>query len=62
MIGLGSIKGKKKLVLYRSVGNYLVSKDGRKVYIYEKGVLYDTDRYGKKTTSNRMSKLDLIIK
>ena len=59
---IGAISGKKKFVLYKLFDNYLVTKDRKKVYIYEKGVLYDTDGYGKKTTSHRMSKIDLIVK
>ena len=60
---LGAIKdGKKTITLYRGVGNYLFSKDGNQVYIYEKGVLYDTDDKFKKSTSYRMSKINLVIK
>jgi hypothetical protein len=59
---LGAISKKKKMVLYKSFGKYLKSKNGNEVYIYDKGVLYDTDKFGKKTTSYRMSKIDLIIK
>lgn len=60
---LGSINSKKKkMVLYKSFNNYLTSRNGKDVYIYEKGILYDTDMFGKKTTSHRMSKIDLIIK
>ena len=64
VIGLGAIRkdGKKKMVLYKVFDDVLTSKDGKEVYIYEKGVLYDTDRYGNKTTSHRMSKIDLVIK
>lgn len=60
---LGAIKSdRKRMTLYKSFGNYLRSKNGNKVYVYEKGVLYDTDKFGKKTTSYRMSKIDLVIK
>jgi hypothetical protein len=59
---IGAVKKPKKLTLYKMFDNYLRSKDGSDVYIYEKGILYDTDRYGKKTTSYRMSKIDLVVK
>jgi hypothetical protein len=60
---LGAVKSsKRKMTLYRSIGDYVTSRDMSKVYIYKNGVLYDTDRFGKKTTSYRMSKIDLKIK
>jgi len=61
---LGAINdGKKTMTLYKSVGNYLRSKDGNKIYLYEKGVLYNTDDVNfKKTTALRMSKINLVIK
>jgi hypothetical protein len=60
---LGSVKsGKKTMTLYKMWDKYLRSKNGENIYIYDKGILYDTDEYGKKTTSHRMSKIDLIIK
>jgi hypothetical protein len=59
---LGAIEKKKKMVLYKTIDKYLKSKNGNDLYIYDKGVLYDTDMFGKKGTSYRMSKIDLIIK
>ena len=60
---LGAVKDNKKtMTLYKSFGKYLRSKSGDNVYIYENGVLYDTDMFGKKGTSYRMSKINLKIK
>ena len=40
----------------------LCSSDGQKIYEYENGVLYDTDANFKRTTSHRMSAINLTIK
>ena len=59
---LGAIKkARKKMILYKSFGKYLTSKNGDEVYIYDNGILYDTDKFGNKSTSHRMSRLNLTI-
>ena len=40
----------------------LCSEDGSTIYIYENGILYDTDEQFNRTTSHRMSKINLTIK
>jgi hypothetical protein len=58
----------KELTLFKieslsdSKGDVLCSEDGSTIYIYENGILYDTDEQFNKTTSHRMSKLNLTIK
>lgn len=63
----GGSLNNKKLKLYKLKSNdksdsdLLISKDGNSLYIYEKGILYDTLDGKTKGTSHRMSKLDLEI-
>lgn len=56
-------KQMKNLTLYRllSLPNHLFNEDLSVMYFYENGRLYDTDEYGRKSTSHRMSKLNLTI-
>lgn len=57
----------KELTLFKieslsdSKADVLCSRDGSTIYIYENGILYDTDEQFNKTTSHRMSKLNLTI-
>jgi len=58
---------KRKMILLESKSlstprkRVLTSQDYEKMYIYDDGVLYDTDYMLNKTTSYRMSKIDLTI-
>lgn len=63
----GSASDKKQLTLYKvdSLSNLkkdvLTTKDGNSLFIYEDGVLYDSEDGIKKGPSHRMSKIDLTV-